>query len=130
MQQQLMKLASAFSILVGAAGLLMSLWIYWLFSVGAAYSVPMIGPILQSLIGQTLYLGLAAVVASVLHIAVGVLLLKKRRLGRDLGIALSACEIFGYLSVLLLPKLAVPMVISLAVGSALIMLLILTWDDL
>lgn len=122
--------AAWFSILAGAVGLVGSVFTLWLLTSGSIYSIPLVGQLFKALVGLTLYLGIFVVIASLAHIATGLLLRKRRKLGGGLGLALSACEIFGYFSVFIFPSLAVPMVISLALGSAFSLILIAAWGCL
>ena len=130
MQNRAVLVASAFSTLMGIAGLVGSASILWLFTNSTIYSIPILGPLFKTFIGQTLYLGIFVIIASLVHIAVGLLLWKRRKIGGYLGFALSACEVLGYLSIFLYPNLALPMVVSLGLGSALCILLIVAWDHL
>jgi hypothetical protein len=130
MQNRVILAASAFSTLIGVAGLVGSVSILWLFLNGTIYNIPIISPLFKMFIGQTLYLGIYVVTASLAHIAVGLLLWKKSRMGGYLGFALSACEVLSYLVVLLYPNLALPMVACLGLGSILSILLVVAWDHL
>lgn len=130
MKNNALSVASAFSAIVGIAGLVGSAAILWLFLNETIYSVPVIAPIFRTFVGFTLYLGAFVITASLVHIGVGLLLWKRKRIGGYLGFALSALEALSYFSVLFLPNLALPMIVFLAIGSFLSILLVAAWDGL
>jgi len=130
MRNRALSAASAFSTVVGIAGLLGSAAVLWLLLNGTIYSIPIIGPLFRAFEGLTLYLGVLVVAVSFAHLAVGVLLWKCKRIGGYLGLTLSAFEALSYLSVFIFPSLTLAMVVFLGVGSSLSILLIASWDSL
>jgi uncharacterized membrane protein YidH (DUF202 family) len=130
MQDRTVLAASAFSAIMGAAGIVGSVGILLLFSANTIYSIPFVGQLFKAFIGQTLYLGIFVIAASLAHIAVGYLLWKRKKEGGYLGYALSGAEILIYLSIFLYPNLALPLVASLGLGSALYVLILMAWDGL
>ncbi len=128
MQNRRAAAASAVYILVGTAGLLGSAVVLLLFMNNTIYSIPVVGPLFEGTIGQTLYLGILVVIASVLHLVAGFLMWKGKKGGAYLGLALSASEALGYLAIFAYPQLAIPLVASLGLGSALCILVAWSWD--
>jgi hypothetical protein len=130
MQSRPLFVASAFSALVGISGLAGSAIVYRLMVDGSIYSIPFIGSLFKTFEGLTLYLGIFVVAASLVHLVVGLLLWKCKKMGGYLGFALSAVEVLSYLSVLFFPTLALPMVAFLGLGSAFLILITTAWDSL
>lgn len=130
MKNSALNAATAFSIAVGAVGLIGSVSIYWFLLYGDFYSTPVIGPLFKTFVGLTLYIGIFVVVASIIHLVAGLLLLKRKKMGGYLGLALSASEVLSYLATLFSPILVLPMIALLGIGSVFSILLVAAWDGL
>jgi len=86
--------------------------------------------ITSSLIGSTIFLGIMAIILSLLHIWAGIFLWLSSKKGGWLGIALAAVDIVIYAIVLLFPMMTFLLVPTLIAGTLMTMAIFRGWNSL
>jgi hypothetical protein len=127
-------IASLISIIIGSLGIALSSITGILYLQGILPSFPLLGPLLEaitsSLIGSTIFIGITAIVLSLLHILAGIFLWLSLKKGGWLGIALAAADILIYAVALLFPLMVFLLVPTLITGTLMAIAIFRGWNSL
>lgn len=123
-------IAALTSLITGVIGLAICAFVAILFLQGTEYTTPLIGPILQSIIGKTFPIGAAAIILSILHVIDGFMLWRSTTQGGTVGIALAAIDIVIYSLALIAPILVFAVLPLLFIGTIMAIAIIFGWDTL
>ena len=127
-------IASLIALISGGLGVTFSSMVGILYLQGTLSSFPLLGSLLQaitsSLIGNTIFLGIMAIILSLLHIWAGIFLWFLSKKGGWLGIALAAVDITTYAVVLLFPMMVFLLAPTLIAGTLMAMVIFRGWNSL